>query len=551
MFYSVVLLDGKELHCLSLEEVQDLFFKRQLNQDSLVCNAEVGKWQMLRRTFDLTQWLPSAAPQVGIVQNNSQTQNNPFAQTNQPIQSNPFQPPVNHFPPPVSELTPADKPVTFNQFPPVPTSQQNNPYAQNTSNGYSQNNQTETYYQAETNQTNYNFQNNQSDFAPSKYSNPANSYNYSPGFQPGFTNPVEPRRGLRQAAVFLIANGILNIIIMMMENLIATAPGQDGKIEGGIGRIVVSLIIDLVLAVKLWKNEEVETARKWVLARTYLGLIVFGIFLPIAFIGRGEVFVGVFNFVAYFLFSISIMLVLHGKQGPSQSRVIVGMGTFAIFFLFNFGVVALGSIALLAPNLPKFDIDTAQFEKYKVDGKEFQDKTTGAKVVLPDGWSMLKLDNPMINSPEARMIAVDKAGNRLTLLEVVPVPGNLDMKRQNATVILDQLSDGVVQAMREEAQSNGGLGGKNSFNEITRLSIYIGTHPAKLLVFDKTTGGMKAKGHLIITYDELTFYVLHSWCPAEEYEQAQNDFTFFEKNFTVPEKINSTFTQSAENDRKR
>src|SRR5215203_3771256 len=357
MFYSVVMLDGKELHCLSLEEVQDLFFKRRINQDSLICNAEDGQWQMLKRTFDLSQWL-SASP--AVVQNSFQPPTNPFEQTNPVNHSNSFQPPANYSEPPVSQAAAAYQPVTFNQFPPNQPTGQNNPFAQNTSNGYSQNNQTETYYQAETNQTNYNFQNNQSNFAPSKYSNPANSYNYSPGFQPGFTNPVEPRRGLRQAAVFLIANGILNIIIMLMENLIATAPGQDGKIEGGIGRIVVSLIIDLVLAVKLWKNEEVETARKWVLARTYLGLIVFGIFLPIAFIGRGEVFVGVFNFVAYFLFSISIMLVLHGKQGPSQSRVIVGMGTFAIFFLFNFGVVALGSIALLAPNLPKFDIDTAQ-----------------------------------------------------------------------------------------------------------------------------------------------------------------------------------------------
>jgi hypothetical protein len=548
MFYSVVLLDGKELHCLSLEEVQALFFQRQLNQDSLICTAEEGKWQILRRTFDLSQWISNVAPQVPVVSNNFQSQNNPFAQTSQP---NPFQPPSNQFEPPVSQAAPGQQPVTFNQFPPNQPNQQNNPFAQNSSNGYSQNNQTETYYQAETNQTNYNFQNNQSNYAPSKYSNPANSYNYSTGFQPGFTNTVEPRKGLRPAAVFLFANGILNIFIMVMENLIASAPGQDDKLEGGIGRIVISLIIDIILAVKLWKNEEAETARKWVLVRSYIGFIAFGIVVPIAFIGKGEVFVGVFNFVAYFLFLISIMLVLHGKHGPSQSRVMVGMATFAMFFLFSFGIVALGSIVLLAPNMPNFNIENAQLEKYKVEGKEFQDKTTGAKVVLPEGWSMLKLDNPVIHTPEARMIAVDKAGNRLTLLEVVPVPGNLDMKRQNSTVILDQLADGVVQALREEVHKGGGLGSKNSFNEVTRLSIFVGTHPAKLLVFDKTTDGLKAKGHLIITYDELTFYVLHSWCPAEEYEQAQTDFTFFEKNFNVPEKINSTFTQSAENDKKR
>ncbi|HVE59819.1 MAG TPA: hypothetical protein VNB22_23605, partial [Pyrinomonadaceae bacterium] len=156
---------------------------------------------------------------------------------------------------------------------------------------------------------------------------------------------------------------------------------------------------------------------------------------------------------------------------------------------------------------------------------------------------------PMIHTPEARMIAIDKPGNRLTMLEVVPVPGNLDLKRQNSTVILDQLADGVVQSLKEEVRNSGGFASKNSFNEVTRLNIYVGTHPAKLLVFDKMTDGTKAKGHLIITYDELTFYVLHSWCPAEEYDKAQSEFTFFEKNFSIPDKINSPFTQSAEKEK--
>jgi hypothetical protein len=527
MFYSVVLLDGKERQNLGFDEVKDLFFRRQINQNSLICSSDNPNWQMLKRAFDLSQWISSGVPQTPAAQNN-------------------FQPPVSA---PVPH-NPVHQPVTFNQFPAAQPTPSNNPFAQTSSNGYSQNNQTETYYQAETNQTNYNFQNNQTDFAPSKYNNPANSYNYSPNF----TNTALTRNGLRQAAVFLIVNAILNVIIMLMENMVASAPDSSDpteKIGRGVGRFVVSLIIDLVLAVKLWKQEDTETARRWVLVRSYLGFIVFGLIMPFIFIGKGEIAVGTINFVAYFLFLISIMLVLHGKEGPSQSRVMVGLGTFALFFLFNFGIIALSSIAMFAPNLPNFEIAGKQLDQYKIEGTEYKDKTTGAKVVLPEGWSMIKLDNPVIHTPEARMIAIDKAGNRLTMLEVVPVPGNLDMKRQNSSFILEQLADNVVQAMKQEVQKGGGFGGKNLFNEVTRLSIYIGTHPAKLLVFDKTTDGVKAKGHLIITYDELTFYVLHSWCPAEEYQQAESDFTFFEKNFTVPEKINSAFTQTAETDKKR
>jgi hypothetical protein len=545
MFYSVVLLDGKELHCLTLEEVQDLFFKRRINQSSLICTAENPNWQMLKRTFDLSQWIPAQVPEKpAAATNNYQAQINPFQQSvpvNQPnasqAQNNPF-----------AQANPLNQPVTFNQFPANPPNQFNNPNDQNTSNGYSQNNQTETYYQAETNQTNYNFQNNNANFAPSKYSNPANSHYPAANF----TNDAGRRRGTKQAAVFLILNAIFYVVYMIFGAAFSASEGETTAYQaGGITGSIVPLIIDLILAVKLWKLDEIESARKWVLARSYFGFIVFGFIFPVISFNTGEIFVGVFSFVTTLFYFISLALVLHGKENPPQSRVMIGMGTFAIYFLVMFGAISLTIVGNLAPNIGQLEFQTTQLGKYKVEGKAFQDKTTGAKVLLPDGWSMISLDNPVIHSPEARMIAVDNAGNRLTMLEVVPVPGNLDMKRQNSGFILDKLTDNVVQSMKEEAQQGGGFTGKNSFNEITRLSIFIGTHPAKLLVFDKTTDGLKAKGHLIITYDELTFYVLHSWCPAAEYENAQNDFTFFEKNFTVPEKINSTFTQSAENEKKR
>lgn len=544
MFYSVVLLDGKELHCLSLGEVQDLFFKRQINQNSLVCTAENGQWQMLKRAFDLSEWISSGVQSTPAVQDNFQPPVNPFEQSNPVKQTDNFQPPPN----------PANQPVTFNQFPPNPP---NNSFGQNSSNSYSQNNQTETYYQAETNQTNYNFQNNQANFAPSKYSNPVNSSNYTPNpnnYAQNFTNSSDQRNGAKPAAIFILINAFFYVIFNIVASTFAASSSEtDQNMKAGeaVGRSIIPLIIDLILAAKLWKMDNVESARKWVLARAYFGLIIFGIIIPFLGLKTGDLFIAAFSFVATFFYFISLALVLHGKENPSQSRVVVGMGTFAIYFLVMFGAISLTVIGNVAPNIAKLDIKNTQLDKYKIEGKEFQDKTTGAKVVLPEGWSMIRLDNPLIHTPEARMIAVDNAGNRLTMLEVVPVPGNLDMKRQNSAFILDQLADGVVKALKEEIQKSGGFGSKNSLNEVTRLSIFIGKQPAKLLVLDKTDGGEKVKGHLIITYDELTFYVLHSWCPAAEYDQAQNDFTFFEKNFTVPEKINSTFTQTAENDKKR
>ncbi|HVE57653.1 MAG TPA: hypothetical protein VNB22_12540, partial [Pyrinomonadaceae bacterium] len=396
MFYTVVLLDGKEIHCLTAEEVKDLFLKRQLNQNSLVCSTDDPNWQMLKRAFDLSQWIQQNAPHAPQVnsENPFQAQNNPFEQSNPFNQPSNFLPQNNSF----EQSNPVDQPVTFNQFPPNQPNSVNDPYAQNTSNGYSQNNQTETYYQAETSQSQYNFQNNQPNVAPSKYNNAANSY-HNPanpyGYSSNLTNSDENRNGLRQAAVFLIAWTIFTIIYTLMDNITVSSTGTTNsgeRVGGGIVGLIVSLAINIILAIKLWKKEDVENARKWTLIRTYLGFVIFGIGLPLTMFGKGEIFLGVINFVAYFLFLVSILLVLHGKEGPSQNRVMIGMGTFALFFLFNFGIIALSSIVMFAPNLSNLDIADKHYDNYKIEGKEYVDKTNGAKVVLPEGWSMISLD---------------------------------------------------------------------------------------------------------------------------------------------------------------
>ncbi len=541
MTYTVVLLDGKELQNLSFEEVKDLFFKRQINQTSLVCSSENPQWQMLRKVFDVAGWIPANGSQAPPPANSF----------------NAFQPQTNPFDAPA----PINQPTTFNQFPPDQTIQTNNNFAANTSNGYSQNNQSETYYQAETDQSQYNFQNNQQTFAPSNYNNQPGSANYSPNnpayspskynFTQNPANVPEQRHGARQAAVFLVVNAIFYVVLMIVESIFSgSGDVQAEKVGQGVGRSLIPLAIDLYLASKLWKQDNIESARKWVLFRTYFGFAVFGIIIPLVGFKNGDIFVGVFSFISLFFYFVSLALLLHGKEKPSQSRVMIGIGTFAIYFLVMFGTIALSTVARIAPNISQFDASSKQLDQYKIEGKEFEDKTTGAKVVLPEGWMMLDLKNPLIHTPEARMIAVDKPGNRLTMLEVVPVPANLDMKRANSLEVLEQLANGVVQSLKKESETGGGFG-KNSFNEVARLNIYIGKHPAKLLVFDKIAGGEKVKGHLIITFDELTFYVLHSWCPAAEYEQAQIDFKFFENNFSVPEKLNTLYNQSADNEKNK
>ncbi|HEX8636440.1 MAG TPA: hypothetical protein VF692_00145, partial [Pyrinomonadaceae bacterium] len=79
--FSAVTLDGKELNNLSERQIKELFFRRQINQNSLVCPEETQKWLMLKRVFDLPQWI-SAESSLALT--DTANQQNQFALPNPP-----------------------------------------------------------------------------------------------------------------------------------------------------------------------------------------------------------------------------------------------------------------------------------------------------------------------------------------------------------------------------------------------------------------------------------------------------------------------------------
>jgi hypothetical protein len=505
MTYTVVLLNGTELENLSIDQVKTLFFGRQINQNSLVRSGAGPAWQMLKRAFDLTQWLPDASKNM--------------------LQSAPRQPSyqANAFNPIGENLNPAPSPSNAAQFDPGTV-------------GHTQNNQSQTFYQAETLPAEGKFQNIRSNYTATDGSYQTPTY-----------VTYETRAGHKAGAVFI---GI-NVLTYVALILIVTA-GSDVSPENlgqAVGRAFIPIIIDLTLASRLWNDNNAEKTRKWALARAYFGFVL-GLAIPFAANGPGEIAVGIAFGVVGFFYLLAIGLVLHGKEQPSNGRIYAGVGSFAVFFLISVAIIGLAGLGKALPVLAKMQLNSKQIEKYKIDGTQYHDKTTGAKVDIPKDWVMVSPSNPIVNTPTARMIAVDKSGERITLFEVVPVPAQLDMKRQQPDAILDQLCDGVVKSMQKEAES-GSVFGRPIVKEMSRMMTYVGKHPAKLLIVEKTERGQQVKGHVIITYDELTFYVLHSWCPTNQYASSQDDFLFFEKNFTVPDNINSTFTQTAENERRK
>ncbi|MBK8811115.1 MAG: hypothetical protein IPN69_10340 [Acidobacteria bacterium] len=506
MEYTVVLLDGKEQRDLSLEQVKQLFFGRQINQNSLVRSRTDPNWRMLKREFDLSQWLPEAVRKATYV-------------ASAPQPANP-------------------QPSAGQDFEAASANTVNSLVNEPAPNGHRQNNQSQTFYQAESLPAAGKLQNIQSSYAPT-------SVRYLPGQTEG--DPAI-RPGLRPAAVFLIINAFLYVAVVIINGL--ATKGDSAESTGRmVGQTIIPVAIDLLLASKLWMNKDPESTRKWVLARCYVGFAI-GLALPFVSKDTVGIVIGIVFAILGLFYLLAMALVLHGRSNPSAGRIYAGIGSFSVFALLAFGVLGVAGLGLALPSLAKLDLANSQIEKYKLEGRDFKDKTTGASVSLPDGWVMIAPSNPIVSTPMARMIAMDDRGERLAMLEVVPVPAQLDMKRQTPSAILDKLCDGVVASMQEQTDK-GSIFGKPTVTEVSRVGTFVGKHPGKLLIVEKTEMGQRVKGHVTITYDELTFYVLHSWCPTAEYSNSQNDFQVFERSFYIPDEINSVFTQTAENDRRK
>lgn len=494
--FLAVTLDGKELNNLSERQIKELFFLRQINQNSLVCAEETRKWQMLKRVFDISQWLSAASPPASSEANNQQNQSAP---PNSPPDDDASQPtlPPNFLPPHKSSQ------AVSNQHAPQDQSGFHN----------------QTHFQSD-------------------------KYDFANNFQAA--NSSE-RTGARQAAVFICINAVFFLISMIFSSIFESAAGADdaGKIGSGVGRSIIPLIIDLMLASRLWKNQNIDSTRRWVLVRAYFGFLIFGLVVPYLDFRGGDYVTAILSFIAAVFYFVSLTIVLHGKTNPTPHRVMIGVGTFAVYFLFIVGLIGFSLVAAVAPNLGNFAAaDTAALEQYKIEGTDFQDPQSGARIRLPEGWMMLDLKNPIISSPDARMIAVDRPAQSLTMLEIVPVPVDVSVNEVQSNKFLESLTDYVAESINEQNKTK--TFAESNFREITRVSVYVGKNPAKLLVFEKTVNREKVKGHLIITFDDRSLYILHSWCPAKDYETAQNDFLFFEKSFGIPERAAAPFSQTAE-----
>jgi hypothetical protein len=489
--YIVVGLDGKEHNNVQFETIKEWYLNRKLNGMSLVFSPQIGQWKMLKRVFDLNDFEPdtnyrtppqvSNSPQTQVTQNYSQT---PYNQNNQPLQNGTMY-----------------NPSAPTQFQPPVYRQPNQGYAP--PNNYAR---------------------------PSTYA--ANAVN----------NFVElPRQGFKLAAIILSTNSVLwgiSLFVILFFRASVSDSSADKAFQqmgGDVAKGFIKLAIDLYIAKGLWNAvDEANKTRIWAIIRTYVGSIL-GLAVVGLFLAAKEPVGAVVTFGAIFFYALGLLVVLHGKESPSSGRVKLGWFSFILFVVFSFGSMSyssalVSSSAGLNSNSEEGKKMLSDVTKYEIAGKEFVDPATQAKVVLPNGWRMLSVQNPFMTTQYARMVATDALANKGAMLEIVNFPEAID---KNA--FLDKMVGITEDLLRKNSVT---------YRTVSASSIPFGNSIAKKIVFERikkadSTDKIKNsqevfRGHIIIAADAHNAYILQMWSPKDEYDAAIPEFGMLERSFVVP-----------------
>ena len=127
--------------------------------------------------------------------------------------------------------------------------------------------------------------------------------------------------------------------------------------------------------------------------RAGFGLLL-GFYSAFVMEGAYSPYYGWFNAV----WCIGFLVLLWGKKASSRRRIV---GT---------TLVAGGQVVLLAVSLfaivPEYRLRST-IQSYSLPTKTVSDQDLGYAITIPSGWTVLKKDNPILNLPDAKMIAVN------------------------------------------------------------------------------------------------------------------------------------------------
>jgi len=300
--------------------------------------------------------------------------------------------------------------------------------------------------------------------------------------------------GMLAAGILLIINGVMGLLSLVV---IATV-GADFK--GGSSSVVVPFV-DLVVASGLLRGK--EKYRRWGLLRSIVGAF----FFTVITLANGPSVNSVFIMVFQLAFCAGMAALLWGDW-PSKVRV--GAGVAAVLVAWS-GIITTEFIA----GFIKGFNEQRELARYSLQSAGFEDTRLGIKLRLPEGWSLLSKDNPLVKLPQAEMIVAHNSSGCLAALLVEP--------RNGVTDLDDYLS--LVLKNRQQIASN--------VRELSRQDVQFGSSPGRRLETAWSQTGNRFRGFSTVRAVGRQFYLLTGWCVDGSYSNAIRQFESLEKAFEI------------------
>jgi hypothetical protein len=315
-------------------------------------------------------------------------------------------------------------------------------------------------------------------------------------FQTPYKYDRDNERGLRAAGILMFINAALTLASLV---LLALKPNSSVSSFWGF-----AILLDLIVGYKLLTSDNAGLWQKIALVRVCLGAFLIGLILLL--IGPDALIklMGLLDIV----FGLSFFLLLVGHA--SRARVTAGVLTFVIS---TCGVVGLLTLMSLSGGArAKLEI-----KKHALPHNSFFDPASGGRMHLPEGWVLLRPDNPIVPRPYATMIAVHPDSSSYATLLIQQDRWGSSLDTSLSTMVADQRQrqPGTV--------------------ELERVDSLFGRLEGRRVALTWQEQGKEFKGWVSVVRNGSYLIYLNEWCAAETYAKSAPQFEALEHGASAAE----------------
>ena len=344
--------------------------------------------------------------------------------------------------------------------------------------------------------------------------------------QPDFTPktniiavPRERTPGMLVAALLLMALGLVEVLAIA-----ATLVDQEYTPRGALFEYVISAIADLVLAIGLFRGN--QKFRGWGLARAVLGAV----FILLTFLTSSAIFFQWVPACFQFLMCAGIATLLAGES-PSKLRVWAGAAAVLVAwsglitwdFVFSF-TRDQDPIVASEESSPFEIVDSrnrpgrrrSELDGYRLPVGAFEDDTLGVSFRLPNGWTLLAPNNPVVVMPEATVIAAhEQSGSFATFV--------VEAKDRKTPSLDAHLGKLLIKRTRTEP----------STKQLGIEELQFGGQRARRARSTWISSGHEFRGFLTVCEAGSSYYALTVWTREENWPDAFLAFESLENAFQI------------------